>query len=120
MKTANLALIFTLSFSSISAFAEGSAQHSGQASKHSILASGHGVSSSVKVASAVTAVPFKVVGSVATTVGSASTKTGKALKTAANEKLHNTTLVITETTITADPAPNKVIISQQQKIVNKH
>ncbi len=67
MKITTIALIFTLSVTSITsvtAQAEGSAQHSGQASKHSVLAVGHGALSTVKVASAVVAVPVVVAGSV--------------------------------------------------------
>jgi hypothetical protein len=120
MKLTTIALILTLSVSSIDLQAEGSVHHSGQASKHLVLAVGHGVVSNAKIASAVVAVPLVIVGSVAVVAGAASVQTGASiLKTISTHKPHGT-LVITQTTITADPAPNKVIvIEKKQTVIHK-
>ena len=130
MKFTNIALIFSLSISSVSVFAADSTQHSGKASKHSVLAVGHGAVSTTKVASAVVAVPIVAVGSVALVAGTASVHTGASVADSAshhNAKPHHhrkeshRPLVITETTITADPAPNQtIVIQQQQKVVHTH
>ena len=107
MKLTTIALIFTLSITSVAVKAEGSTQHSGQASKHSVLAAGHGAVSTAQVASAVVAVPLVVAGSVALSAGAASVQTGASIANSASSHTHHGSLVITETTITADPAPNK-------------
>ena len=122
MKFTTIALVFTLSVTSITsvtAQAEGSAQHSGQASKHSVLAVGHGALSTVKVASAVVAVP--VAGSVMVTAGMASIQTAASIANKASIHKHHGPLVITETTITADPAPDKAIVIQnKQTVIHKN
>ncbi len=124
MKITTIALIFTLSVTSITsvtAQAEGSAQHSGQASKHSVLAVGHGVLSTVKVASAVVAVPVVVAGIVMVTAGTASIQTAASIANKASIHKHHGPLVITETTITADPAPDKAIVIQnKQTVIHKN
>lgn len=118
MKLTTIALLFTLStvsVTSISAQAKGSAQHSGQASKHSVLAVGHGALSTAKVASAVVAIPVVVAGSVALTAGAAAASIVDA--SSQHHRHDHGPLLITETTITADPAPNKVIITQKKQII---
>lgn len=120
MKLTTIALVFTLSITSVAAKAEGSTQHSGQASKHSVLAVGHGAVSTAKVASAVVAVPLLVAGSLALTAGAASVQTGASIANSTS-KHHHGPLIITETTITADPAPNKVIVIQKkQTVIQSH
>lgn len=110
MKMVNIAIISAFLFSASMAQAEGdSLHHSGQASKHSALAAAHGVASTAKTASAVIAVPLVVAGSVTMAIGNASLEAGASLAEAASKK---GPLVITETTVTADPAPNQVIIIQ--------
>ena len=117
MKLTTIALLFTFSVSSLTVQAEGSVQHSGQASKHSVLALGHGALSTAKVASAVVAVPLVVAGSVALTAGAASVQAGVSNADSVSNHNHHAPLVITETTITADPAPNKVIVIQKKQTV---
>lgn len=117
MKFTTIALAFTLSISSVAAQAQDSVQHSGQASKHSVLAVGHGAVSTAKVASAVVAVPLIVTGSVALSAGAAILKTGASIADSTSKHHHHGPLVITETTITADPAPNKVIVIQKKQTV---
>ncbi len=117
MKLTTIALIFTFSITSVAAQAENSIQHSGQASKHSVLAVSHGALSTAKVASAVVAVPLVVAGSVALTAGAASIQTGASIADSASKHKHHSPLVITEITITADPAPNKVIVIQKKQPV---
>lgn len=119
MKLTTIALVFTFSITSVAAQAEGSTQHSGQASKHSILAVGHGAISTAKVASAVVAVPLVVAGSVALSAGAASVQTGASIANyTSRHKVHGP-LVITETTVTADPAPNKMVVIQNNQTVIK-
>ena len=85
-------------------FAGDSVQHSGKAVKHSTLAAGHSVVTTAKVASVAVAVPLVVVGS----TGVASVATA----TAIDKKMQKTKPIeITEITITADPAPNKVMVT---------
>lgn len=121
MKLTTIALIFSLSVTSVAVQAEGSTHHSGQASKHSVLAVGHGAVSTAKVASAVVAVPLVVAGSVALTAGAASVQTGTSIADSASKHHHHGPLVITETTITADPAPNKIIVIQEkQTVIQSH
>lgn len=121
MKLTTIALVFTLSITSVAAQAEGSTHHSGKASKHSVLAVAHGAVSTAKVASAAVAVPLVVAGSVALTSGAASVKTGASIANSTSRHHHHGPLVITETTITADPAPNKVIVIQEkQTVIQSH
>lgn len=115
MKYTTIALVLTLSISSMAAKAGDSIQHSGQASKHSVLAVGHGVVSTAKVGSAVVAVPLVVAGSMAVSAGAASIQTGKSIANSVSH--HHGPLIITETTITADPAPNKVIVTQKKQTI---
>jgi hypothetical protein len=117
MRLTTIALVFTLTITSVTVQANDSTQHSGQASKHSVLAAGYGAASTAKVASAVVAVPLVVAGSMALTAGVASVHTGASIADATSKHTHHGPLIITETTITADPAPNKVIIIQKEKTV---
>jgi hypothetical protein len=117
MKLTTIALVFSLSITSVAVQADDSIKHSGQASKHSALALGHGALSTAKVASAVVAVPLVVAGSVALTAGAASIQTGTSIAKSVSKHQHHGPLVITETTITADPAPNKVIVIQKKQTV---
>ena len=120
MKLTTIAMVFTLSITSVATQAQDSVQHSGQASKHSVLAVGHGALSTAKVASAIVAVPLVVAGSVALTAGAASIQTGTSIANSASKHKHHGQLVITETTITADPAPNKMIVIQKKQTVIKN
>jgi len=99
---ANALLILSLSSSAV--IADNSAQHTSKAAKHSALAVTHGVASTAKVASAVVAVPLIVGGSASiaagTSIAASSVKSGP--------------LVITEKTITVDPAP-KMIMKEDDK-----
>ena len=117
MKLTTIALVLTLTVTSVTVQANDSTQHSGQASKHSVLAVSHGVVSTAKVASAVVAVPLVIAGSVALTGVVVSANAGASIVDATSNHTHYGPLVITETTITADPAPNKVIIIQKEKTV---
>jgi hypothetical protein len=119
MKLTTIALIFSLSVTSIAATAADSIKHSGQASKHSVLAVGHGALSTAKVASAVVAVPIVVAGSVVLSAGAASVQTGASIASSLSHHHsdYDQPLIITETTITADPAPNKVIVIQKKQTV---
>lgn len=114
MKRLTTALLLTLSLFSNVTLAKDSVHHSGQASKHSAIAGSQGLASTATVASAVVAVPVVmavgaslVAGSVIVEVGDAISDSVKASH--ASSHTHHHTLIITERTITADPAPNKVI-----------
>ena len=124
MKFTTIALVFTFSITSINSVtvrAESSAQHSGQASKHSVLAVGHGVLSTAKVASAIVAVPVVVAGSVMVTTGTASIQTAASIVDKSSIHRHHGPLVITEITITADPAPDKATVLQnKQTVIHKN
>ena len=94
------------------ACAADSVQHSGKAIKHSALAVGTSVVSTAKVASVAVAVPLVVAGS----AGVASV--------AAADSLHHKSkkvepIEITEITITADPAPNKVMVTTTTTVEKK-
>ncbi|MEP1551944.1 MAG: hypothetical protein ABJJ44_09830 [Paraglaciecola sp.] len=122
MKPTIKALIFSLSLSTLPALATDSAHHTSKASKHSVLAVTHGVASTATVASAVIATPVIVVGSAAVVSGTASMAAGSALADSANHSVESSNknsgpLVITETTITADPAPNQTIKIQQKHTI---
>lgn len=90
------------------ACAADSVQHSGKALKHSALASTHGVVTSAKVTSVAVAVPLIAVGSVG--VGSL------ALADSVDKKVDKLAPIeITDKTITADPAPNQVMVKTTTK-----
>ncbi|MGJ8693077.1 MAG: hypothetical protein ACSHW0_11415 [Thalassotalea sp.] len=94
------------------ACASDSVQHSGKAVKHSTLAAGHSVVTTAKVASVAVAIPLVVVGS----AGIASVAAADSL----DKKMHrHTPIEITEITITADPAPNKVMITTTTTVEKK-
>ena len=116
MKLINALLALTLSCSTIAAHAEGSVHHSGQASKHSTLALTKGVASTAKVASVAVAAPLIVAGGASLATGSAIAESGNKV---ANSHAHRGPLVISETTVTADPAPNQVIIIQNTQTTVK-
>lgn len=98
---------------------DGSAHHSGQASKHSALALSHGVSSTSKVASAVVAVPIIVVGGVSVAAGSTVMALGDSIVSSnqsVSVKPHiHAPLEISDIVITADPAPNQLNANQDQQ-----
>lgn len=110
MKHINAVMISTFIFSASFAQAEGgSVHHSVQASKHSALAVAHGVTTTAKTASAVAAVPLVLAGGASLMIGSASLEAGaSAIKSVKKQG----PLIISETTVTADPAPNQVIVIQ--------
>jgi hypothetical protein len=114
MKFINTLLVLTLSCSTLAVHADDSVSHSGQASKHSALAVVDGAVSTAKVASVVVAAPLVV-------VGGASLATGSVLADSANKvtnsHVHQGPLVISDKTVTADPAPNQVIIIQNNQVV---
>ena len=101
-----------LSAFSFGVFAEGSTHHSGQASKHSVLAVTEGLAGSAKVGSAVVAVPVLSAGAVSLAAGSMVVEAGESI---AESHANHGPLVITERTITVDPAPDQVIIIQNNK-----
>ncbi|MDC0602405.1 hypothetical protein OAP14_05175 [Aliiglaciecola sp.] len=114
MKRLTTAIILTLSLLSNVTFAQDSVHHSGQASKHSALAASEGLASTATVASAAIAVPVVVgvgasivAGSVIAEVGDSISESARASH--ASSHTHHHTLIITERTITADPAPNQAI-----------
>lgn len=117
MKLITIALVLTLSITSVAVQAQDSAKHSGQASKHSVLAAGHGAASTAKVASAVVAVPLVVAGSLAVSAGAASIQTGASVANSSNTHHHHGPLVISETIITADPAPNVVVVTEKTQTI---
>ncbi|OJF69346.1 hypothetical protein BK026_11405 [Alteromonas sp. V450] len=105
-----------------SAMADDSFDHSGKASKHSVLAASEGLATTASVASAVVAVPVVVTGSVvvagSAVVESAVNESARNLHQASHQLsvAHNQPLVITETIITADPAPNQVVTTKTKVI----
>ena len=112
----NTLLALTLTCTTITVHAEGSSHHSGQASKHSALALTQGVASTAKVASVAVAAPLILAGGVSLVTGSVITESGRKV---ANSHAHHGPLVISETTVTADPAPNQVIIIQNNQTTVK-
>ena len=116
MKLINSLLAFTLSCTTLAVHAEGSAHHSGQASKHSALALTKGLASTAKVASVAVAAPLIVVGGASLVTGSVIAYSGKKV---ASSHAHRPPLVISETTVTADAAPNQVIIIQNNQTTVK-
>lgn len=121
MKRFTTAMLLIMSMTTLQANAEGSSYHSGQASKHSALAASEGAASTAKVASAAVAVPVLVVGAASVVAGSAAVAVGDSIADSARRSHlhkhhhHHQTIVITERTITADPAPSKVIKKARQR-----
>lgn len=127
MKNTRSTLMLTALLSSAllthSVFADDSINHSGKASKHSALAASEGLATTASVASAVVAVPVVLTGSVVM-AGSALTESvvdesahslhRANLHRASHQSsvAHNQPLVVTETIITADPAPNQVVTTK--------
>ena len=105
LTTLKTSALLILSLASTAVIADNSAQHTSKAVKHSALAVTHGVASTAKVASAVVAVPLIVAGSASLAVG-----TSIAASTAKGGPL-----VITEKTITVDPAPKMVMKKDNKK-----
>lgn len=119
MKNSRSILMLTALLSSAllthSVMADDSIDHSAKASKHSALAASEGLATTASVASAVVAVPVILTGS-AVVAGSAVAESviGESSRSihGASHQLsvdNNQPLVITQTIITADPAPNKVV-----------
>ena len=96
-------------------YADDSITHSAKASKHSVLAASEGLASTATVASAVVAAPIIVTGSVVVATGSVIAESAESIArnahTHSETASHNGPLVITETIITADLAPNKVKVT---------
>ena len=118
-------LVLITSLLTTSTFAADSAHHTSQAGKHSALAVSQGAKSTAKVASAVVAVPVAIAGGAMLGTGIASAAVGSekvgstvaltgALGISAAAKAIDSVgkddkLVISDVTITADPAPQKVM-----------
>jgi hypothetical protein len=121
MKNTRSTLMLTALLSSAllthSAMADDSFDHSGKASKHSALAASEGLATTASVASAVVAVPVVLTGSVVV-AGSAVNESTRNLHQASHQSsvASNQPLVITETIITADPAPNQVVTTKTKVI----
>ncbi|WP_333972530.1 hypothetical protein [Alteromonas mediterranea] len=121
MKNTRSTLMLTALLSSAllshSAMADDSIDHSGKASKHSVLAASEGLATTASVASAVVAVPVVLTGSVVV-AGSAVVESARILHQASHQSsvAHDQPLVITETIITADPAPNQVVTTKTKVI----
>ncbi len=129
MKNTRSTLMLVATFAGMlfthTASADDSVDHSAKASKHSVLAGAEGLASTATVASAVVAVPVVLTGSVVVAAGSAVAESAHSVASSAHHSHknshqralnHNAPLVVTETVITADPAPNKVA-SQKTKQV---
>ncbi|KXI28296.1 hypothetical protein [Paraglaciecola hydrolytica] len=114
MKFIPTLLAVTLSCSTLAVHAGDSVHHSGQASKHSVLAVTDGAVSTAKVASVVVAAPLVVVGGASLVTGSAIAESGQKVK---GSHAHQGPLVISDKTVTADPAPNQVIVIQNNLVV---
>ena len=112
MKLINTLLALTLSCATVAVHAEGSVNHSGQASKHSALAVAEGAVSTAKVASVVVAAPLVIAGGASLVTGSVIAESANNIK---SSHVHKGPLVISDTTVTADPAPNQVIIIQNNQ-----
>jgi hypothetical protein len=112
MKLINTLVVLSLSCTTFILHAEGSVNHSAQASKHSVLAVTEGLVSTAKVASVVVAAPLIVVGGTSLVTGSAIAESGNKIK---SSHAHDGPLVISEKTVTADPAPNQIIIIQNNQ-----
>ncbi|PAJ75111.1 hypothetical protein CJF42_06990 [Pseudoalteromonas sp. NBT06-2] len=105
LTTLKTSALLILSLASSNVMADNSAQHTSKAVKHSALAVTHGVASTATVASAVVAVPLIV-------AGSASLAAGTSI---AASSANSGPLVITEKTITVDPAPKMVMKKDNKK-----
>jgi hypothetical protein len=102
-----LTLILTLSLGATVLYAEDSTQNASEAGKHSTLATSEGITASTKIASGVVAVPLIVSGGSA----QASTAAGDtSMQQAGSEE----PLEITEKTVTADPAPQTVMKTENK------
>lgn len=101
-----LAIISLMTATQVSA--NDSTTHASKASKHSVLALSHGALSTAKVASGVSAVPLIVIGSAGQVAG----ELGNSLIEVATSK---TRLEITDKIITADPAPNVVMLNNTKE-----
>jgi hypothetical protein len=114
MKKRILTLICTSFLFSTATFA-GAVTHSVEASKHSGLALSEGLASTAMVASAVVAIPVVVVAGTSMVAASVVVEAADSLGDSVNAshrhhtRHHHHTLVITERTITADPAPRQAM-----------
>ena len=103
MKSIKLTIILIVLFSSSMSLANsGASENISAASKHSVLSVSHGVKASGQVVSGVIAVPLIIVGQ----IGSVSLEAGESLM---KNDTGSEELMITELTITADPAPQSVM-----------
>ncbi|MFQ3197010.1 MAG: hypothetical protein ACJAUL_003508 [Paraglaciecola sp.] len=116
MRLINTVFFLCLSCSSLTLHAEGSVKHSAQAGKHSLLAITGGVVSTARVASVVVAAPLLAAGGASLVTGSAIAQSGHKIK---SSHAHQGGLVISDTTVTADPAPNQIIIIQNNPPADK-
>ena len=114
MKLVKTLLALSLSFSALAVHADDSVNHSGQASKHSALAVADGAVSTAKVASVAVAAPLVLAGGVSLVTGSAIAESGQKMT---SSHAHQGPLVISDKTVTADPAPNQVIVIQNNQVV---
>lgn len=65
--------------------------------------------------------PLVLAGSVLLTAGAASIKTGASIADSVRRHTHHGPFVITETIVTAEPAPNKVIVTKnKQSVIQNH
>ncbi|WP_339767414.1 hypothetical protein [uncultured Paraglaciecola sp.] len=122
MKLINTLVAITLTFSVTGLHAQGSVHHSAQASKHSALALTEGVASTAKVASVAVAAPLVVAGGLSLVTGSVIAESADSVKKShVSNPIKATPLVISDTTVTVDPAPNQVILIQNTThIKNPH
>ena len=104
-------MTLSLALTSVASHAAGStehssvaARHSGEASKHSVYSIGTGAQSIAQTASTAVAVPLLVAGGTLAYSGG-----GKAQGIYVDSKGSEGGLPITDTTVIADPAPNKVM-----------
>ncbi|MCP3672849.1 MAG: hypothetical protein GY829_00060 [Gammaproteobacteria bacterium] len=107
MKTFQIIVVIVMSISASQVFALGASKNASAASKHSVLAVSNGVVATAKVASAVIAVPLLIIGN----APEISKKTGEALMDVA---IADTPLIVSDITITADPAP-AIIMNAEDK-----
>lgn len=116
MKFVNTVLAVTLSFTAAAAQADDSVYHSGQASKHSALSVAGGAASIATAASVAVAVPLVVVGGASLIAGSIIADSANRIT---SSHAHHGPLVISDTTVTADPAPDQVIIIQNNQMIER-
>lgn len=102
-------LCTALFFAPLQANAQGSVNHSAQASEHSAQATGHVIVGGVKGVASVAAVPLVVSGA----IGHSADQAGQAMADFADMPIGKP-LPITEKTVTAGPAPSQALKQQQE------